>query len=256
MNSASPSLSVVLLTKNSQDTVERALRSVVWADEIVVVDDESTDGTLDICRRYTDRIFIRKLESFAAQRNFGREQARGEWLLSLDPDEEVSPELREEIERVIHSATPYVAFYVPFRQRIFGKWIRYGGWTMWDAKRLFRRDAGVWVNKVHEVVRVEGPVGRLQHPILHYSHESIGEFIAKLNWYTDWEAEERFRAGDRPGWLRLLLVPVRDFWRRYIVQQGFRDGVHGLVLALLMAFYVFTVRAKVWERAWGEEHGL
>jgi len=238
-------LSVVLLVRNEEQNVRRALESVKWADEIVVVDDYSTDRTVDICREYTDRIFQRRLDDFDRQRNFGLAQATGEWILSLDADEEVTPELAAEIQAVIATNPPQDVFAIPFRDLIFGRWQQGGGWSR-PNRRLYRRHCR-WTESVHERVQAMPAEGQLQHCIRHYSHRSISGFLQKMDRYTTQEAQACYARGKRTSPLRLLLSPLRDFFIRYWRWGGYRDGMHGLVLAVLMAFYVFLVRAKVWE---------
>jgi len=238
-------LSVVILARNEERNLSRCLSSVRWADEVVVVDDFSTDGTVEIAHQFGARVVQRRLDRYDAQRNFGTEQSRGEWVLHLDADEEVSPELAQEIRTLLASDPPCDLYAIPFRDRIFGRWVRYGGWSC-PNPRLHRRTLR-WEGEVHERVSHEGPVGQLRSPILHHSHETLFEFVEKMNRYTEMEARQRLKEGKGFSLLRLILSPLRDFGRRYLVEQGFRDGIVGLLLAVLMAFTIFLTRAKVWE---------
>lgn len=238
-------IAAVLIVKNEAADLPRCLASLGWVDEIVVVDDESTDDTVAIAEAAGAKVFSRKLDRFDTQRNFAIAQSSSDWILSIDADEEVSLALADEIRQVIGRASACQVYGVPFVHRLLGRWIRHGGWHQ-PLTRLYRRDAQ-WGGAVHEQVVATESYGVLRHPILHWSHETISEFIDKLNRYTDREAAMRLDSGKPPSRLKMIASPVRDFWRRYVRQRGYRDGFAGLVLAGLMAFYIFIARAKAWE---------
>lgn len=238
-------VSAVLIVKNEAAVLDRCLASLGFADEIVVVDDESTDDTVAIAEARGARVFRRRLDRFDTQRNYGIAQATGDWIFSIDADEVVTAALATEIREAIARPDACDVYGVPFRHRIFGRWIGYGGWRE-PLTRLYRRTAR-WGGAVHEQVGRGESYGVLRHDILHYSHESVGVFLRKLDGYTEREAKARVEQGAKHSNLAMMLSPIRDFWRRYVLLQGYKDGTAGLVLATLMAIYVFAVRAKAWQ---------
>ncbi len=244
-------LSAVVITKDEEECVRACLESVAWADEVIVVDAESTDKTAQIAREFTDRVYVRPWPGFAAQKNFGLEQATGDWTLSVDADEEVSRELREEIEAVLAASGAVCAGYrIPRRNLFWGRWLRHGGlYPDWQL-RLFRRGRGRFVDRaVHESVEVEGEVGRLRAALVHRSYRDVADFLARADRYSTLAAEEWLGSG-RPAHLSdLLLRPAGRFLSMYVVRAGFLDGWRGFLLAALYAYYVFIRSAKVWERA-------
>lgn len=238
-------ISAIIIAKDEEKYICLCLESVKWVDEIIVVDDYSTDKTVDIAKEYTDKIFRRRLDDFSGQRNFAIEKARGEWLLSLDADETVSEELADEIRTMPdNTINEYNGFYIPIKHYFFGKEIRYGGWWPSHTKRFFKKGRGRWEGSVHEELVIRGKVGYLKGHLQHYAYDTISEFINKTNIYTTKEAE---MSNVNNNIFKMLLAPPKVFLYRYIIKQGFRDGMHGLIVALLMAFYVFISRAKTWE---------
>jgi glycosyltransferase involved in cell wall biosynthesis len=242
-----PRLSVVVVTLNEEERLRTCLESVAWADEIVVVDAESHDKTAQIAREFTDRVLVRPWPGFAAQKNFGLEQASGEWLLSLDADEEVSGELRDEAKARLHAAA-VDGYAVPRRNVFLGQWIRHGGlYPDWQV-RLFRRGRGRFVARdVHESVQVDGPVGRLAGHLVHRSYRDLSDFFERANRYSTLAAGDLLRQGRTARARELLLRPVARFVSMYVARRGFLDGRKGLLLAALYAYYVFMRTAKVWE---------
>jgi glycosyltransferase involved in cell wall biosynthesis len=243
-------LSVVIVTWNEEDRLRECLQSVAWADEIVVVDAESHDKTVQIAREFTDHVLVRPWPGFAAQKNFGLERASGDFILSLDADEEVSPELRAEILDVLDGGGSSVGYRVPRRNMFWDRWVRHGGlYPDWQL-RLFRRGRGRFVARaVHESVEVAGTVGRLRGPLVHRSYRDIGDFLARADRYSSLAAEEAVRGGRTVGLADLALRPLGRFLAMYVVRGGFLDGWRGFLLASLYAYYVFIRSAKIWERA-------
>jgi glycosyltransferase involved in cell wall biosynthesis len=240
----------VVITLNEEERLRACLESVAWADEIVVVDAESHDKTVQIAREFTDRVVIRPWPGFAAQKNFALELARSDWILSLDADEEVSPALREEIARVVADPAAGDGYAVPRRNIFWGRWVRHGGlYPDWQV-RLFRRGRARFLERdVHESVRVEGRVGRLDGALLHRSYRDVADFLARADRYSTLAAEEWVRSG-RPARARdLLLRPVGRFLGMYVLRLGCLDGWRGLLLATLYAYYVGMRAAKILERA-------
>jgi glycosyltransferase involved in cell wall biosynthesis len=239
----------VVITRNEAGRLGTCLTSLTWADEIVVVDAESTDRTVEIARGFTDRVVVRPWPGFAAQKNFAAEQARSDWILSVDADEEVSPELRAEIAGVLGERAAGDGFALPRRNIFWGRWIRHGGlYPDWQV-RLFRRGRGRFVERaVHESVEVAGPVGRLQSPLIHRSYDSVAQFLERANRYSSLAADDLVRSGARSGPTPLVLRPLGRFATMYLLRRGFLDGTPGFLLAGLYAYYVFIRSAKVWER--------
>ena len=245
-------LSVAVVALNEEERLRACLESVVWADELVVVDAGSSDKTVAIAREFTDRVLFRAWDGYGAQKNFALGQCHGDWVLSLDADERVSDALREEIQVTLQGGRPEVGFYLPRRNMLQGRWVRHGGFYPDWQLRLFRRGRGAFVERaVHESVRVDGPTGRLGAPLVHESYRSIGDAVVRLNRYSDLAAGELFLAGHGGSLVDLLVRPVWRFVSMYVLRAGFLDGWRGLVLAGLHAHYVFLRAAKVRERRWG-----
>ena len=243
------SLSVIVITLNEEKNIADCLKSVSWASEIVLVDGGSTDKTLEIARGFTEKTFVKPWEGYGASKNFGLEHCTGDWVLWLDADERVTPGLAEELKGILaNDTTSPVAFEIPRKAFFLGKWIRHCGWYPGHVLRLFRRKAGHFSeNKVHERLEVSGEKGRLRSDLLHYTDPNLWHYFEKFNRYTTLAAEEL--SGNRARFKISQLI-VRPFWvfvRMYILKRGFLDGIHGLVLSVLSAAYVFTKYAKLWE---------
>jgi len=232
-------LSVVILAKNEEKNIGACLKSVVgWADELLVVDDESSDNTLAIVREYTDRIIARKMEVEGSQRNFAYQQARNPWVLSLDADERVTPELKREIEETLKPDTPDNGFTIPRRNYIGDYWVRYGGWYPSPQLKLFRKDKFRYEEVgVHPRAFMDDPCGHLNSDIIHYSYKNIEDFLNKLNNQTTREAQKWFAQGKPMRLGRFLYRSIDRFIRTYIVRQGFRDGFMGFVVAFFAGLY-------------------
>jgi glycosyltransferase involved in cell wall biosynthesis len=243
-----PRLSAVVITLNEEAHIRRCLESVAWADEVVVVDACSHDKTVQIAREFTDRVIVRPWAGFTAQKNFALEQSAGEWILSLDADEEAAPELRPEIVVTIADARACHGYAVRRQNMFLGRWIRHGGlYPDWQV-RLFRRGRGRFATRaVHESVAVMGAVGHLRGHLVHRSYEGVSDFIERANRYSSLAAEQMVGEGRRVRAGELLLRPLGRFLSMYVMKRGFLDGRRGLLLATLYAYYVFMRSAKVWE---------
>jgi glycosyltransferase involved in cell wall biosynthesis len=243
------SLSVAVIALNEEDRIRACLESVVWADEIVVVDAGSSDKTVEIAQGFTDRVLFRAWDGYAAQKNFALDQCRGDWLLSLDADERVPDALREEIRDTLAREPAEAGFRVPRQNHFAGRFMRYGGLYPDHQLRLVRRGRGRFVERaVHESMRVEGTAGRLQAALVHESYRSVADFLQRANRYSDLAAAELARTGRGGGLADLWLRPLWRFVSMYVLRAGFLDGWRGLVLAVLYAHYVFLRGAKVRER--------
>ena len=231
-------LSVVVVTKNEEARIERALASATWADEIIVVDDESTDGTLAIVRRYTDRIFLRKMDIEGRHRNWAYAQARNTWVLSLDSDEVITPGLKGEIIRVLALDPQENGFTIPRRNFIGDYWVRYGGWYPSPQLRLFRKDKFRYEEvAVHPRAFMDEPCGHLKGDLLHYSYRDLEDFLRKLNTQTTWEAQKWFAQNKPMRFGRFLYRAFDRFMRTYFFRKGYKDGFIGFVIGFNAALY-------------------
>jgi glycosyltransferase involved in cell wall biosynthesis len=249
-------LSVTIIAWNEEERLRACLESVAWADEIIVVDAESTDKTVQCAREFTDKIWVRSWAGFAAQKNFALEQATGEWVLSLDADERVTPELRQRIGRIVRANGPADGYSIPRKNVFWGAWVRHGGLYPDYQLRLFRRAAGRFADSaVHESVMVEGRVAALAEPMLHHSYRGLEDFVARSNRYSTLAAREITSRGGRAGLADVALRPLGRFLSMYVLRRGFLDGWRGFVLAVLYANYVFLRMAKAWEARRGSGEG-
>lgn len=243
-------LSAVLSVYNEEKNLQDCLESLKWVDEIIVVDNSSTDQTVKICQKYTDKIFNRpNLNMLNVNKNFGFTQATGQWILNLDADERVTPQLKEEILTAIEDTN--VAGYLLSRQNIiFGKWIQHGLWWPDYQLRLFQRSKGKFAcQHIHEKIEVTGPTANLKNPLVHQNYQTVSQFIQKMDRiYTENEAKNFLATGKKINWQDSIRMPIQDFLSVFFAREGYKDGLHGLVLALLQAFYALVVFAKVWEK--------
>jgi len=238
-------LSVVVLTKNEQDRLSRCLDSVKWADEIIVVDDESSDRTVEIARGYTDKVFIKKMDIEGRHRNWAYNQAKNIWVLSLDADEIVTVELEEEIEKILSSGPRENGFTIPRRNYIGDFWVRYGGWYPSPQLKLFRKDKFHYEEVgVHPRAFMDAPCGHLKSDIIHYSYKNIADFLNKLNNQTTREAEKWFTQNKPMCLGRFIWRTLDRFIRTYIGRKGYRDGFMGFVVAFFAGLYQFLSYLK------------
>ncbi|HET9480903.1 MAG TPA: glycosyltransferase family 2 protein [Candidatus Polarisedimenticolia bacterium] len=242
-------ISVIVPTFNEEENIRECLESVAWADEILVVDSFSTDGTLAIAREFTDRVLQREYVNSASQKNWAIPQAKHRWVMVVDADERVTPGLREEI-RALLSAGPSHSGYVIRRVNHFlGRRIRHGGWARDRVLRFWDRTKGGYQEKeVHADVEVDGPVAELKHPLNHITFRSWDSYLHKIDRYTSWGADEYLKKGKRASALDLVTRPAARFFKRYIVQLGFLDGIPGLMITGIDTWVVFVKYARLWER--------
>ena len=245
---ARPTVSACVIARNEADELAECLATLTWADEIVVVDDESTDDTVKVAERFSRRVLVRsKGDDFVAQRNFALDAAGGDWVLFVDADERVSEALRDAIQAAVRA--PDVDGYFLRRQDInFGYAFRYGESMRAPILRLARRKAGRFHGRVHETWNVRGATRVLKTPLQHYSHADISAFLRKVDYQSSLAATRLADEGRGANAWELVVYPLGNFVRNYVVHQGFRDGVPGLIYAALMALHPFLARAKRWER--------
>ena len=238
-------LSVVVLTKNEERRIAKCLDSVKWAEEIIVVDDESTDRTVEIARHYTDKIFIKKMDIEGRQRNWAYAQAKNIWVLSLDADEIVTPELKEEIEKFLSVNPKENGFTIPRRNYIGDYWVKYGGWYPSPQLKLFKKNKFRYEEvAVHPRAFMDDPCGHLKSDIIHYSYRNLEDFLAKLNNQTTREAEKWFRQNKPMRMTRFIWRTIDRFIRTYIGRKGYKDGSIGLAVAFYAGLYQFISYLK------------
>ena len=260
-------LSVVFSVHNEEKLLEEALKSIKnLADEIIVVDNESYDKTVQIAKKYTKNIYEHKNtpNSLNTPKNYGFSKATGDWILSLDADERISSKLAEEIGSVISatgslrnfrqsmgvSQTSSNGYWLPRKNKIFGKWLTGGIWWPDYQLRLFKKDKGKFPAKHnHEFLTVDGDTAYLNNPLEHYSYTSIVQYVEKFTYtYLENEVDNQISAGKKVNWHDAIRMPSSDFVINFFVRQGYKDGLHGLILAMLQSFYMFLVFARIWER--------
>jgi glycosyltransferase involved in cell wall biosynthesis len=241
-----PSISAVVVAQNEERHIAACLRGLTWADERLVLDGGSRDRTIAVATRAGARVERRPFDDFAHQRQAALGMARGDWVLFVDADERVSTGLAAEV-RGAAASDAAAGYWVPRRNYIWGRWIRGGGWFPDAQLRLLRRDrAGYDLGGlVHEVGRVDGELGRLRCALVHYNYETVGQFVRKQRQYARLDARMRVAAGERGRARRLLSMPARELWRRYVRLEGRRDGVHGAVLAALTALAAADTQARL-----------
>ena len=245
-------ISVVVSAYNEGKNIKECLDSAKnLADEIVVVDNSSSDKTAEIAKKLGAKVFTQENDpgNIDLQKNFGISRATGDWILSLDADERITPELAEEIKHSIQYGVSSIQGYeMPRKNIIFGKWIKHTGWYPDYQLRLFRKGKGRFVSsKVHEPIVVEGKIEKLSSPIYHENYQSINQFLSRTIVYTDSEAKALIKSGYQIKPIDALQMPMQEFLRRFFTQEGYRDGLHGLILSLLMAFYHLIIFVKLWE---------
>jgi len=243
-----PKLSVTVITKNEAADVGDALASVAWADELIVVDSCSTDETVAIARQHTDRVVVREWPGYIAQKNYAASLAAHDWILSLDADERVTPELAAEIQTCLKAAPREAAFQIPRVTWHLGRWIRSTDWYPDYQMRLYDRRSAEWTGRyVHEAVTVRGTAGRLRGELQHYAYRDIADHLETINHYTTLAARQMHEDGRRAGILQLAGHPPLAFLRNYLAHGGIGDGLPGFIISALNAYYVFLKFAKLWE---------
>lgn len=238
-------VSVVVLTKNEEERIEECLASAVWADEIIVVDDESTDRTRDIAGKFTDRVITRKMDIEGRHRNWAYAQARNTWVLSLDADERVTPELRDEIRQVLAGNPRENGFTIPRRNFIGDYWVRHGGWYPSPQLRLFRKDKFLYEEvAVHPRAYMDDPCGHLKSDMIHYSYRNVEDFILKLNNQSTREAQKWFDQNKPMRFGRFIRRTIGRFIQSYVGKAAWKDGFWGLVVATHAALYQWVSYLK------------
>jgi glycosyltransferase involved in cell wall biosynthesis len=241
-------LSITVITLNEEKKLRQCLESAAFAEEIIVLDSGSKDRTLAIAREFTEKVFQIPWQGYARQKNLAQDKAQGPWILNIDADERVTPELREEILTVIQKNPPCAGFKIPRKNFFCGKWIRHGGWSPNYMLRLYLKEDGSFAQReVHEQVVVQGPVGKLKAPLEHFTYDSISDYLKRMNRYSDLSAKQYLLEGKRVSWAEILFRSWYTFFKMWGLQGGVLDGSKGLVLAVLYSYYTFTKYAKLKE---------
>jgi len=241
-------VSVYVLTFNNRRTIERCLKSLHWAEELVVVDSGSTDGTYEFCQRYTEKLYRKEFQGHRDQYQFAADLTTRHWIMFVDADEEVPPGLVEEIRKVLKDGAEGIDGFFVYRQTFYlGKWIRYGGWYPDGEIRLYRRDKGRWEGGLHAKIQVDGKVSVLKNKYLHYTYRDISDQVQTIDKYSKIAAEDMAESGEKFSLFKLLFHPPFRFVKEYLLKMGFRDGLPGLIIIVSTMFYVFIKYAKLWE---------
>jgi glycosyltransferase involved in cell wall biosynthesis len=233
-------LSVTIITHNEEANIVPCLESARWADEIVVLDSGSTDRTVELARRFTDRVFSVPWQGFGKNKNQAVDEAGMEWIFVLDADERITPALRQEIQAILQTDGPADGYRVPRRNHFCGRYIHHLGWYPDYSIRLFRKAKGRFNEReVHESVEISGQVGTIEQPMLHYTYTSISDFVLRTDRYSTLAAQELLKQGKRPIFGELVWRPFLTFLKLYVLQKGFLEGRDGYTLAFLYSTYNF-----------------
>lgn len=242
-------ISAVILTRNEEKNLNRCLRTLDFCDELIVVDDFSTDGTIKVAKSYNAKVFQKELKGdFAGQRNFGQSKATGEWLLFIDADEAVTEDLKKEIREAVGSG--FDGFYLRRRDFFWGRQLKYGEVRHVRNNgllRLVKKDSGTWLGNVHEVFHTARRCGRLNGFLNHYPHQTLTEFISDINTYSSLRAKELLNTGKSTNIADIMFTPALKFAYNYFFNFGFLDGPAGFAYAFMMSFHSFLVRSKLYQ---------
>lgn len=259
MNNSRRKLSVVIITKNEEDKIESCLKNLEWIDEIVIVDDMSTDSTVEICRKYTNKIIRRKSNNnFDRQRNIGIDNASGDWILQMDADEVITKKAKERIKEVLDNPGDFAGFKFKRKNFFLGHFMKYGGWYH-DFLRLFKGGgSGRYVGEsIHETLKIDGKVGIIDADIEHYPFKSLSQFLERQNFYTSVDAKlmlkQKGASGKSEIRYNLTIRPLKLIWKSFIKKKGFKEGMYGFLFSVLNAWGHFLKWAKYWELLQKEE---
>jgi glycosyltransferase involved in cell wall biosynthesis len=245
-------ISTIILTKNEEKNIVDCIESVLFSDEIIVLDDDSSDRTKAIIENLSKehtkiKFYTRKLNNdFSEQRRFGIDKAKNDWIFFVDADERITRELKNEIIENLDSNDQFSGYLIPRTDFIWGNKLNHGETGNIRLLRLFNKNEGNLKGIVHESWETKKPVGRLNNPILHYPHPTISEFLREINFYTDLRAEELYKNNKKVGFFSILFYPKAKFLKNYFFKLGIMDGVPGLIHAIIMSFHSFLVRGKLW----------
>lgn len=245
-------ISAFVICCNEEQQIRRCLSSIAWCDEIVVIDSGSTDRTIEIARDFTPHIHHKPWEGFVEQKRFGLAKCTNRWVLNIDADEEVAPELQSEIvallEKDYAAALPYDGYEISRVIFFLSRWWRRGGWYPEFRLRLMRRDTATWGGEdPHEKVSVRGSVGRLQGELRHFTYDDLADQVHSLNSHSSAAARSAYKRGVRASLVSVFSHAIARFTKFYVVRRGYREGTAGLIVGVLEAYYAFLKYAKIWE---------
>ncbi|HEY6436217.1 MAG TPA: glycosyltransferase family 2 protein [Ignavibacteriaceae bacterium] len=239
-------ISVIVITKDEEKNISECLKSVEWADEIIVVDSESTDKTIELAKNFTDKIFNRKWEGYVSQKRYALNLAKNEWVLSLDADERITSELKDEILNL--DPGHYSGFKIRRKNFLLKKEITSSGWEKDYQLRLLKKEnANLSDRLVHEKFIVDGQMETLNNPMLHYTFSSFSDYLNKINYYTSLKAQELYKKKKGIGGWTIFSHTVSAFFSFFIMRRGYRDGVYGLIISLLHSVSTMMNYIKLWE---------
>lgn len=247
-------ITAIILAKNEEKNIIDCLESVSFCDEIIVIDDGSTDLTVPLAKKAGAKVIFHTLDNdFAKQRNFGLSKATHEWVFFIDADERVSPPLREEIVSMLANPVSVSGYYIRRLDYMWGKLLRHGETGDLYFLRLAKKHAGKWMGKVHETWVSQEQTAELEHPLYHYPHVTVSEFLTELNFYSTLRADELYQQQVHTTAFQIAAYPIGKFLVNYIGKKGFLDATPGLLFAILMSLHSFLVRGKLWQ-LWEKQH--
>ncbi len=245
-------ISAVISAYNEEEKIAKCLESVKWCDEIILIDNSSTDNTIKIAKKYTANIFMKPNNIMLnVNKNYGFSKATGDWILNIDADENVTSGLKEEIlSKIKENKSDTEGFWIPRKNIIFGKWIKSDMWWPDYQLRLFKKNSGKFPEKhVHEYIEISGKTEKLNEPLMHYNYSAIVQYLYKMDRiYTEDEVKRLIASKYELSWIDAVRFPFNDFLKTFFAKKGYVDGLHGLVLSILQAFYAEVVFIKVWEK--------
>jgi len=246
-------ITVVILTKNEEKNILDCMETVSWADQVIIIDDNSEDRTLEIVESQGLKnllVIKRDLEGdFSKQRNFALSKVKNEWVMFVDADERVSSELRHEINDFLieeKNDPKFSGMYIKRKDMLWGRLLKHGETGKISLLRLAKKNSGRWIGKVHEKWNVGGETDIFENHILHLPHQTISEFLSEINFYTSLRAKELFDQNEKSSVFKIIFYPKAKFLVNYFLKLGFLDGIEGLVFAIIMSFHSFLVRGKLW----------
>lgn len=242
-------ISANIITLNEEDNIARCIESIKdLVDEIIIVDSGSTDKTVEITKKYTSKVYFRKFDNYSNQKNYALKKSTGDWILLVDADEEIPKDLVQEIQKAVLDSA-YAGYLIPRKNILLGGFINHTRWSPDKHIWLWKRNSGKWIGEIHEEVQVDGEVGELENPKIHYSYATIYEFFDMTNNYTTKIAEQEYRNGIKYSLFRLIVAFPRSFIGRFILKQGYLDGWRGFILSYMMGIYRLASVIKLWEKS-------
>lgn len=242
-------ISAIIITKNEEKMIEECLKSLAFCDEIIIIDSGSIDNTKGICQKYTDKIFPSDTGNFSEMRNLGAERAKGEWLLYIDADERIDDKLQKKmLERL--KAQDFDGYEIKRKNNFLGHWMKSGGWENEYLLRLMKKDKlKKWFGRLHETAEVEGKIGKIEAPILHFSHRDLSSMVEKTNEWSEFEADLR-HDNKHPEMtvLRFFKLFYQELLTRLIIKKAWKDGVVGIIEAIYQSYSLLITYFKLWER--------